>query len=258
MSSKEYHPLALGDHRDDESEDSLPPTYLSDFRKRRTSSALQWGLYVFGLVLTVAVTAFVSTAIAQQHLIRTAPGDGLDSNMPTEVRIISKTPPDQMEKIWDTLITREQGLVWIDNPEEHGFPPGLPNGPGGQRNVYGLSYAHQLHCLMMIRNEYHALQRNESKQILGPDGEASLDTMTKRRIHHIEHCFDYLRQSVECVSDMTIEWADPEPDELGNLYHINGYGVLHQCRKRESVINFSAARRPPLVAHPEEGGIDGQ
>lgn len=51
----------------------------------------------------------------------------------------------------------------------------------------------------------------------------------KRARHsHIVHCFDYLRQAIECAADMTIEWADlSDPHDP----KINGWGITHQqCR----------------------------
>ena len=45
----------------------------------------------------------------------------------------------------------------------------------------------------MIRDEYHSLQHSKSKQIMGyGEGEELLDNVTRRRVHHIEHYFDYL------------------------------------------------------------------
>ena len=138
-----------------------------------------------------------------------------------------------MNETWETLHFEELGFIYVPNPQEHALPSGLPLILGGERKKYGLSCGHQLHCLKMIHDEHQALQRRESKEITSHgEGEESLDKMTARPVHHIEHCFDYLRQNIQCNSDMTIEWADPKPDELGNLYHINGYGVQHQCRKR--------------------------
>jgi hypothetical protein len=56
----------------------------------------------------------------------------------------------------------------------------------------------------------------------------SRDEVGEFSLHHIEHCFEYLRQNIECISDMTIEWADPEAMDP----QINGNGVSHQCRKK--------------------------
>jgi len=46
---------------------------------------------------------------------------------------------------------------------------------------------------------------------------------------------DYIRQLIMCRADMTIEWAAPYPDALGNENHIDGYGIPHTCTKWVSV-----------------------
>ena len=143
--------------------------------------------------------------------------------MPVETRTINRTPRAQEDAIWANLTFGDQGYVLIENPDKHGLPPGVTNGADRQRNVYGVSWTHQLHCLMMIRDEYHSMQGRHKRDRRDGHGD----------IHHIEHCFDYLRQNIECVSDMTIEWADKERTRNGDL-QINGYGINHQCRKKVS------------------------
>lgn len=140
-----------------------------------------------------------------------------------ELRTINRYPREQEEAIWANLTSGDEGYILIDNPDRYGLPPGVPNGIDGYRNVYGVSWTHQLHCLMMIRDQYHSMQGMLKHDRRDDHGD----------LHHIEHCFDYLRQNIECVSDMTIEWADKERTNKEDL-QINGYGISHQCRKRVS------------------------
>ena len=44
-------------------------------------------------------------------------------------------------------------------------------------------------------------------------------------LDHVYHCYDYLRQSILCQADLTLEWAS-----YVNTSHIDGYGPPHQCR----------------------------
>lgn len=48
------------------------------------------------------------------------------------------------------------------------------------------------------------------------------------QIGHVYHCFDYLRQSLMCAGDMTIEW--PREEEDGSRFAFDGWGVEHQCK----------------------------
>jgi len=78
MSSKEYTPLAMGDHRDDESEDSLPPSYRS---QSSLSSSLRRVIYILSGLLIIAVTALFCVIIfLHKPATRIAPGDGLQHN----------------------------------------------------------------------------------------------------------------------------------------------------------------------------------
>lgn len=54
---------------------------------------------------------------------------------------------------------------------------------------------------------------------------------------HMRHCFDYLRQSLMCASDTTLEPLDPE---LGG---VTGWGVMRKCRDYQTVINWAEAHR---------------
>lgn len=150
--------------------------------------------------------------------------------MPYEFYTFLQTPANKRDEIWESLKPERLGFIYVEHPEKHGLPPGLPFANGQARKKYGLSWGHQLHCLSMIRDELHTYQ-NDCTQTSGGVNGAFLDCNTMSRLHHIEHCFDYLRQAIQCASDMTIEWAVSQPDELENPYHINGYGVQHRCRK---------------------------
>jgi hypothetical protein len=138
-----------------------------------------------------------------------------------EIHTINRTPREQEDSVWVNLTSKDQGYVLIGSPEKYGLLPGVPNGVDGSRNVYGVSWTHQLHCLAMIRDQYHSMQGKHTDNRRDSHGD----------LHHIEHCFDYLRQNIECVSDMTLEWADKERTKNGDL-QINGYGIIHKCRNK--------------------------
>lgn len=52
--------------------------------------------------------------------------------------------------------------------------------------------------------------------------------------NHIEHCFDYLRQSIMCAADMTIEQARVDSD--GHRRAVDGWKTTHQCREWGKVL----------------------
>ena len=64
----------------------------------------------------------------------------------------------------------------------------------------------------------------------------SLSTGETRRVkqlegkggEHVGHCFDYLRQSIICSGDMSLEWPKVEPD--GRRFEVDGWGIPHECK----------------------------
>ena len=44
------------------------------------------------------------------------------------------------------------------------------------------------------------------------------------------HCFDYLRQTIACASDLTLEGINKESNDT--FFDIDGYGVVHMCKSQ--------------------------
>ena len=59
---------------------------------------------------------------------------------------------------------------------------------------------------------------------------------------HIFHCLDYLRQTIMCNADTTLEWRSE-----GDPAHIDGYGPTHQCRNWDEVRQWLGANMPPDI-----------
>lgn len=72
---------------------------------------------------------------------------------------------------------------------------------------------------------YHQLVVNNS---FGFNGE--------RNDYHAAHCFEYLRNQILCMSDMTLEGSQSVLDATGE-------GQAHVCRNREEAISWIEARR---------------
>lgn len=64
----------------------------------------------------------------------------------------------------------------------------------------------------------------------------------KRRVFanesHVDHCFDYLRQAIMCVGDISLEHS-VVPDEFG----FNGWGTAHQCADWQTMWDIAIERR---------------
>ena len=123
---------------------------------------------------------------------------------------------------------------------------------------------HQIHCLVsrallvnteestdqyikgMIRLAYFAAV-NDLEQVR--DAPLSASHRWKPGNHdahidssHLQHCFDYLRQSIFCAGDTTLEWA--RDAKMGKKpSQVNGWGIEHRCRSSEAIYNFTAKNR---------------
>ncbi|GAT30068.1 hypothetical protein RIB2604_03300400 [Aspergillus luchuensis] len=58
-------------------------------------------------------------------------------------------------------------------------------------------------------------------------------TGTRMTLSHIQHCFDYLRQTLMCAADTNLEVLDP-------VTHVtSGWGQPKQCRDYRSVVAWA-------------------
>jgi hypothetical protein len=81
----------------------------------------------------------------------------------------------------------------------------------------------------MIRKEFWKLLRNQSDMV---GIETSPNTHDHEMLYHRVHCFEYLRQTLMCSMDMTIEYPaiDSKTGEAKGF--INGWDVAHTCKKK--------------------------
>lgn len=56
---------------------------------------------------------------------------------------------------------------------------------------------------------------------------------------HTLHCLDYLRESILCTSDSTLEPFKPKFDSAADRKGVDGYGTPHQCRDFGKLRNWA-------------------
>lgn len=94
---------------------------------------------------------------------------------------------------------------------------------GPRNRTFFPSMLHQLHCLDVVR--------------------VGMATNRTGFTHHVEHCVRYLRQTVLCAADVTLEPAYRAEKEGAWMWAADGIGSVHRCR------DWTAVRRY-LEAHP--------
>ncbi|KAI4129415.1 MAG: hypothetical protein LQ338_002255 [Usnochroma carphineum] len=113
----------------------------------------------------------------------------------------------------------------------------------GKGNFSVISVFHQMHCLYTLRRAYY------SNGTGGEDFDFGLE-----RNQHVAHCFEYLRQSIQCSADSTIEPAEHAAN--GFL----GWGFPRMCRDYTELSHWAEKRRAfdghGFLAHPKIHSID--
>lgn len=121
----------------------------------------------------------------------------------------------------------------------------------------GLSVFHQLHCLvrttMDLSSESHTdMQKGALRHFMWDLVYGRYDTEKLLRewpqnvtaptyhgaIHglwHIAHCFDYLRQGVQCSADMSLEFVS----ENTGLAVVDGLDYSHECKSWDAVWEYA-------------------
>jgi hypothetical protein len=106
---------------------------------------------------------------------------------------------------------------------ELGPPHMMSDLSGIEQPMYVMSAFHQLHCLvgpplfpiLIIRSA------NLKKSYLVQAFQSALAAdITQEVVHHSTHCFDYLRQSIMCAADTSLEGKTDEP----------GWNSKHVCK----------------------------
>ncbi|OAA43928.1 hypothetical protein BBO_04284 [Beauveria brongniartii RCEF 3172] len=121
---------------------------------------------------------------------------------------------NESETAWNALMPVGRGFVVIKNDTVIPDQPGLNQSVVEQKAM--VSVFHQLHCLYMTREGYYSALEGKPSQVSSA---------------HLMHCFDYLRQTIMCFSDTTLEWLPAPPKDTGST----GWGFEHKCRDFDAI-----------------------
>ncbi|WQF87951.1 Putative mycotoxin biosynthesis protein UstYa [Colletotrichum destructivum] len=124
-------------------------------------------------------------------------------------------PPDEDElKAWGHLMPLGRGLVMVNStglPEMPGLNMSSPRGASGWTGI-----AHQLHCLYSTKHAFYDLYYNRTGDKTSPLFGVGW------QLEHLNHCWDYVRQTIMCNPDLTVEWRGEHEG--------TGWGYQRQCK----------------------------
>lgn len=226
LNEKFYSYSQLDQEVEESGEHSPPQTTTS-----HEAGSLRKLYLTLACLILVTIPAMVLLSLVSRSTSEVTPGY---QDVLFEPRVFHRTSFEESNKAWKCL-PNGNGLVHLDSAAGRSLSPGLPSDDGG-RNLYGISWTHQLYCLGIIRDEFYSLVENRSERILDRD---ALGKDSTYRLHVVEECYDYLRQKIFCTADMTIEGAASGPDGFGNQYHIDGFGIEHQCRVKVCIVKVN-------------------
>lgn len=135
-------------------------------------------------------------------------------------------PNKENDRYWDALVPIGRGFVNISNPKAYHLLPGISTEVGIDR--YSVAMYHQLHCLVSKA----LVPPLRGLRTTSPPFDSFYRTIFAMP-HHLQHCFAYLAQSIQCSGDLTVEWAMVELD--GSRIQVDGWGVPHQCKDLDEI-----------------------
>lgn len=127
---------------------------------------------------------------------------------------------NRSSKAWQNLNAEGGGWITVEHGEQLGLGPPIRY---NNKEGYGVSVFHQLHCLAAMHDAYLGL-------LSGGEGRI-------QHAQHVEHCFDYIRQVLMCHADLGLEHRRHEGEGIDND-STDGWGALHQCRDWNAVVQF--------------------
>jgi len=207
--------------------------------------------YALSLLVNTTLLCFVALIYLQGI---TWPGKEKDQRLynspipqfPREIKTFSENPiymdrpSEESDAAWEALggpPTEHPGFIFIENPENYNLA--YSPSEDSAKEMFGVSMLHQLHCLGAIRHVFWGVLEgtvDPQKLLEGYPRNAS-EPSPEATIHglwHISHCFDYIRQALQCAGDMSLEW----PVDVHGEKLVVGWYNPHECRSWDAAWEF--------------------
>ncbi|KAB5543049.1 hypothetical protein GE09DRAFT_1191673 [Coniochaeta sp. 2T2.1] len=187
----------------------LQASILSKKRANRTVKILALLNIALALLLSVAVITLWKDRARAPPTIRSPAGEVVkyvDVRFARDERFYGEDEVSEgLDELWRYYTGPSEGQFKVDEATARTVVPTIEVWFDRGKYDYGLSVFHQVHCLDVLRRAYY------------PDHYFPNQTVQKVR-EHKQHCLDYLRQSVMCSGDVTVDhwfnytYTDPSFD----------------------------------------------
>ncbi|TLD19591.1 hypothetical protein PspLS_09584 [Pyricularia sp. CBS 133598] len=206
---------------------------------RAGTTALSW-LFRIVLLVWMAVVAAASLIVLAdlgRSLHRVAVGSDHSGNIPdfpsamkyfdyvpdftVDAAEASDAEVDNLRERWSELIPKGRGWAHITSGLDKLSPP---SSDAEGHDVHAIAVFHEIHCLYTIMADYNNAVRNKT-------------TMPA----HVRHCFEYLRLTLMCHADTTLEGRpDVIPD---TMFQPGVMGSRHVCKDYSAVKAWAVDHR---------------
>jgi len=135
------------------------------------------------------------------------------------------------DKLWKEMMPIGAGFVRVPNPRQYDMPASKPMLDDPEdAEIYSISMTHQLHCLAVLRHVIREYAKGNKSRFAGAG--------------HEYHCLDYIRQSILCAGDTTLDYAEMSDGYgLAGSGGFSGAGSKHQCRDWNAIRDFMIENR---------------
>lgn len=126
-------------------------------------------------------------------------------------------PTPSSERAWQSLLPIGRGFVQASDRE--GNPP----------TQYSVAAFHQYHCVHLLQRIFH--KAVDTSLSITPEDE-----------EHFYHCVDYVRQTVMCLADPSLDAVTKDPDTPRRALN-SGWGDTHVCRDFDALRKWTEDHR---------------
>jgi hypothetical protein len=134
-------------------------------------------------------------------------------------------PTPSTERSWQSLLPLGRGFVYASDRDDN--PP----------QQYSVAAFHQYHCVHLLQRIFHR-SINDSLSITSEDQE------------HFYHCVDYVRQTVMCLADPSLDRVTEDSETPGRVLN-SGWGDTHVCRDFGALKRWTEHHRATNATFPD-------
>ncbi|TAQ83336.1 hypothetical protein B7494_g8340 [Chlorociboria aeruginascens] len=223
------------------SEDDIPFSEKSHWKQHKIASYLRFSLEIAMALAIIALLVHPLSPFPLRKQLRLSPVPDFPMKaytfLPNSTYLHENMFSSRLETLhtlhnWIPLSSDGRGMVQIADMDKFdlGEPYGINMNDTYTAPVYMMSVFHQLHCLVTPPSPI-SLRPLTSQSYLAENYQTV--PLPQDIAFHSAHCFDYLRQSIMCAADTSLE---------GETEAGPGWGSTHQCKDYEMVRQWANER----------------